>query len=620
MTKKILFLLFFCSILIFSQQRIEKLERLFDKFGSVINQDADSALYYCKQANELNRKIGNDYYRSRCLILYAAYYYNMGDNARSNSYNEQALVFAERTNNNSALYRIYNLKGVILYESSEYDKAFKEFQKAKYYLKKEPDDKYYGILHFNLGNLFIAKGDTISAVKNFQTTSRYATLARDTARIISSYIAIANATQSKDYQKANTYYEDAFSLSQKTNDRQEQFNIRFNQSHIFLDSYDRVKNEQALTYLKMAETLLKELGDKSLYFYVYFNYGAFYMNMNDHRNAMRYYELAFKNYDAKKIPVDQKLNILKSLSNIYSKNHNFEQSYIYQTKFYNLKDSLFTLEKEKNYNRLLTKFEVEKKNSQIKLLRKENELQEARKIRMYFVLGLLITMILSSFLFYQNKLRSQQKLNVKQQELNRTKNILEGQNKERNRLAKELHDGIAGSLVGINYMLDNENNTLKNKNLAIIHHHINTLHEEIREISHDLSNNFLIDKSLLELVQHLAKQNEEIRNLKTDILFFPENALQDIDDEVKTHLYRIIQEILANIHKHASAESVQINVTQHLDFICLMIEDNGSGFDVNNKLGIGILNIHERLKTFDAMMEIDSSPNRGTTVTITFKV
>ncbi|WP_175487163.1 ATP-binding protein [Epilithonimonas hungarica] len=593
---------------------------MFEKFSAVINKDSDSAYYYCKQAYKLNNKIGNDYYASRCLILYASYYYNLGNNSKCRKYIDQALILAKKTGNIIALYRIYNLKGIMFFEAGEYDKAFNEYQKALFYLKKKPDNKYYGILHYSFGNLFLIKGDTISGIKNYKLTSKYSILAKDTARILSSYILIANAIQSKDHQKANDYYEKAYRLAQLTKDRQEQFDIRFNQSNNFLDPNNQSRNEKALSYLKAAEKLLKQLDGKDLYnFYLYFNYGAYYMNKNDFQNAIKHYELAYKAYDAERIPIDQKLNILKSLVNVYKKDNNFQKSYEYQSLFYKLKDSLFTIEKEKNYNHLLAKYEVGKKNNQIQLLSKENELQKVRKTKLYFILGLLVILLLLGFFLYKNKLKSQQKLNKKQLELNKTRDILEGQNKERNRLAKELHDSVAGSLAGINFMLDKENDVLQNDNLSVIQRHINTLHEEIREITHDLSNHFLMEKTFYQLMQHLAKRNRE-NGILTDILFFPENALTRINEETKNHLYRIIQELFTNIRKHANATRVQMSVTQHENSICIMIEDNGQGFDKNKTGGIGLKNIKERLKIFKAHLEIDSFPNNGTTVTITFRI
>ncbi len=604
----LLFLIVFCHATAFTQQKIEKIDRLFDKFNSFIYKNADSAYYYCKQAEDLNNKIGNDYYGSKCLFFYALYYYNVDDNLKSRTYNDKAFILAKNTQNTETLFRIYNLNGAIFLEGNEYDKAFLEFQKALYYLKKSPNNKYYGILHLNLGNLFTAKGDTISGIKNYQLTAKYSILAKDTARLLTSYMLMANAIKNRDHKKAHGYYEKAFYLAKLTKDRQEQFNIRFNQSSNFLGA----KDARALLYLKKAEELLGKLDNKSLLFHIYFNYGAYYTNQKNYKEAINYYEIARDMYDKQKIPINQKLDLMKNLIWNYEKDGNFQKSYDYQSQFYKLKDSLFTIEKEKNYNHMLARYEVEKKNSQIQLLNKENELQKVRRTRVYFIFGTIILFLVLGFFFYKNKLKAEQ-------ELNRTKDILEGQNKERNRLAKELHDGIAGSLAWINILLGKENDILQNHNISSIQDHIIGLHGEVREISHNLSSNFLVEKTFYQLMQYLAKQNMENR-IQTDILFFPEDALGNIHEGLKMQLYRIVQELFANIRKHAHADRVQVNVTQNDNFICLMIEDNGKGFLENNADGIGLKNIRERLGNFDANMEIDSTINSGSTITITFKI
>lgn len=614
--KQFLFFLCFIAFVLYpAQKKIEKLDAIFDKFSNTINRNTDSAFYYCKEAEKLNKKIGNEYYAARCHILFATYYYNSNNIVKAKEYNQEALMLAKKTSNISVLYRVYVLNGAMYYEASEYDKAFTEFQKASFYLKKKPDNKYLGILHLNLGNLFTAKGDTISGIKNYRLTAKYSILAKDTARLLASYMLIANVLKYKKHNDAHQYYEKAFHLAVLTHDIQEQFNIRVNQSSNFLEA----KDYRALNYLQKAELILKKIKAKSLYFHIYFNYGAYYMNKNDYRNAIKYYELSYSLYNPNIIPIAQKLNILKNLSEIYKKNNNYQKSYNYQTILYKLKDSLFTIEKEKNYNQLLAKYEVEKKNSQIKLLSQENELQEAKKTRIYMALASVSTLLLIVFIFYRNKLKTQDKLNKKQQELNRTKHLMEGQNSERNRLAKDLHDGVAGSLAGINYMLDKENETLQNQKLTAIKKHIDILHSEIREISHNLSEHFLAEKTFHQLLIKLSDQNDE-NNIITNILFFPENALDLISDNMKTHLYRITQELFTNIRKHAKATSVQITVTKNENDVCMIIEDNGSGFSESKPQGIGLKNIKERLQTFDAKMEIDSYPGKGTTIIITFKI
>lgn len=610
-------IIFNCSFF-YSQNRIEKLEQLFDKFTSVIYKDTDSAYYYCRQAEQLNEKIGNDFYKSRCFFLYALYYYNINNNLKSGEYNDKALLLAKRTNNVDALYRIYNLRGVIFFEANEYDKAFNEYQKTKQYLEKKPDNKYFGIIHLNLGNLLIAKGDTVSAVKNYELIPRYSMLAKDTARQMAAYFLIANTFKKKNIKKAHRYYEKAFYLAKLTHDKREQFNIRINQSGNFLDSKNALRNKKALGYLQKAEDIAKQLGDKSLYFYTNFNYGAYCMNINDDQNAIKYYELAYKFYDQNTVPIKQKLDILKNLSGIYKKTQDYKKTFEYQNLFYKLKDSLFTIEKENNYSRLLAKFEVEKKNSQIQLLGKENQLQNVKKARMYYVLVFVFFLLILGFLFYQNKLKSQERLNIKQQELNKAKASLDGQTLERNRLAKELHDGVSGSLAGINFMLDKENVNFNSSGIFRIQEQISTVQEEIREISHNLSSRFLEEKTFYQLVQHLAEQNEEKGIFSTEIIFFPQNALEKIEGELKTNLYRIVQELVNNIRKHANANTVEISVTHQEKSVCIMIEDDGKGFCQNNQAGIGLKNIRERLKIFDANMEIDSYPNNGTTITITF--
>ena len=105
--------------------------------------------------------------------------------------------------------------------------------------------------------------------------------------------------------------------------------------------------------------------------------------------------------------------------------------------------------------------------------------------------------------------------------------------------------------------------------------------------------------------------------MELEIHCFPEEQLNNLEDGLKTDLYRIIQELATNIHKHANATEVSVQLTIHTGYINLLVEDNGQGFQVSDEIeGIGLVNITSRVRLLQGNFEINSHPGKGTVANI----
>ncbi len=194
--------------------------------------------------------------------------------------------------------------------------------------------------------------------------------------------------------------------------------------------------------------------------------------------------------------------------------------------------------------------------------------------------------------------------------------LIEGQENERKRLSKELHDGLGGQLSGIKSMLQaitNDNFTAKKK---IIDTHLASSIKNLRNISHDLSANFLQNKDFDVLIQQLISDTFYDSNIKTEISIFPTEKINELPIHHKLNIYRIIQESIQNILKHANATYVSISLLFDKE-ISILIQDNGVGFNTVNKSGgIGLQNIKDRLQSIGGTLYIDSQLKKGTTINI----
>jgi signal transduction histidine kinase len=215
----------------------------------------------------------------------------------------------------------------------------------------------------------------------------------------------------------------------------------------------------------------------------------------------------------------------------------------------------------------------------------------------------------------EKKIHKQEVIQLEQdRELNKINGILDGQEIERNRLAQEIHDGIGASLAGIKLELSQLNSKLKNETLDAIENKMSTAFSELRSISHNLSLNFLEEKNFESLLNELALSFNKRKEFEVALFIFPIKVVNTFSYTIKLHIYRILQELLLNISKHAKASYVSLSLTKHNKSLNIILEDDGIGYiEIHNK-GIGLKNIKERVALLNGTIQIESK--KGTTILI----
>lgn len=215
---------------------------------------------------------------------------------------------------------------------------------------------------------------------------------------------------------------------------------------------------------------------------------------------------------------------------------------------------------------------------------------------------------------------SKQKI-LKQKEITRA--TIKAQERERLELGRELHDNVNQILSTSKLFIENsvhnperqEEMLTRGKNL------INSCIEELRKLSRFLAPPSLGDLTLRESIQELAEEYNQIDGKRTIDYAIVSLDEDNLSEDLKISIYRIIQEQLNNIRKHARASRVHILLEHGENNIYLFIEDNGCGFDVHSKRkGLGITNIINRAETFNGGVELVSSPGRGCSMRINFRL
>jgi two-component system, NarL family, sensor histidine kinase DevS len=198
--------------------------------------------------------------------------------------------------------------------------------------------------------------------------------------------------------------------------------------------------------------------------------------------------------------------------------------------------------------------------------------------------------------------------------------VVRAQEDERRRLARELHDetgqALTSILLGLKSLEDLDDVAALGQGVAALRERVVATLQDVRRLAVELRPAALDDFGLEAALERLTAGFAEQTGLKVEL----ESRLQDdrLPEEVETVLYRIVQEALTNIVKHAQASRVSIVVTQKPGAVGAVIEDDGRGFDPDQSVdgGIGLIGMRERVALLDGSMTIETAPGKGTTLVI----
>ena len=222
-----------------------------------------------------------------------------------------------------------------------------------------------------------------------------------------------------------------------------------------------------------------------------------------------------------------------------------------------------------------------------------------------------------------NQLQEQLVLQEESKKRAIVRSIIETQEKERRQLSVELHDNVNQILSSCKLMLEVAK---ENKDKAPLlteksYQSIQLAMAEIRKISHDLNPSAVEDFGLKEAITEIIDKINLSGKLKVIFKFSLNGKKIQLKSEDKIAIYRIVQEQLNNIMKHAQAKNVLVDLSVKSSVVNLLIEDNGKGFNSKkiNK-GIGLKNIHHRVEYYHGTINIDTAPNKGCRMTIVLNI
>jgi signal transduction histidine kinase len=292
-----------------------------------------------------------------------------------------------------------------------------------------------------------------------------------------------------------------------------------------------------------------------------------------------------------------------------------------------LKDTLLNAEKTRAINELETKYKTAEKDKEIsgnRLLieQQKNRLTKKNEWAIGSVSCVLLVTLTLGGLYRRSRhkqfvLVQQVKSLEQENKIEVLKAIMSGEENERKRLARELHDGIGGmvSSAMMQYTSlhhDNERITeipAYNDILKLL----DEIGEEVRKTAHNLMPEVLLKQPLQEALRSYCNYMEKKGALK--INFHSQGIFDQIPEDMKLNVYRIVQELLKNVSVHAHATSVLVQLNMHEQMLTITVEDNGTGFNVQEvKNGMGLDNLQARVLSLDGHYSIASEPGKGTSV------
>lgn len=607
-----LFILFSLVIKAGDDPRMDSLNRLIAKYSTV---NLDSSIFFAKQA----LKIAEEEKRSK----------------------EQAVM-------KNSLGQLHAMKGdlatSLLYFSENLESA-----------KKAGNKELVSRCDINIANIYTIQGKYNSALDRYLDALRINEQGKDTALLYVNNLCIGiTHYYLKNYSKSLGYYSRCLALCSNRKDAGKK---AYCYNAMGIINKETGHHDEALALLEKANAVASEAADSSLLAHNRSNLGELYGLKGDYSKAMSCLQSAgnmlrrfsdnkglgenlvllgnvnvhFKNYAAalpsfhEALEMADRIGIREiakdchlGLSEAYAGLHQFEEADKERRQYERIKDSLFNATSSVQIADMQTRYETEKKESENLLLVKDNniqamEIEQHKSLRNLLIIGFALALIVLALLFNSSRLRSRNRLLLEKEMRNRS--VLQAQEQEKMRLSQELHDGLGPllSLVKLNVSAL-ETNDENRKMIGEIKELTSQGIKEVRTISHALMPGMLQKQGLRAALTEFMEQAGSSGAIRTD---FKYDVASVLNVEMEVNLYRIVQEAVNNILKHASAQTIRVALHEKNDMIVLTIADDGKGFEVRStQSGNGLNNIYSRVDLLKGKVETQSAAGKGTSFLI----
>jgi len=597
--------------------------------------DTRKALQYEKEGYALSRKLGYSPGMARAAYQLSQVYMSMGDYPLSDSFLTEAEHYFAQTSNKFYMAAIENTRGDWCFMQSNYWGAAEHYTRSAEMYDRSKDTINSLIAYQNLVAVLAEVEDFEKAVTIGKKILPVAEKRKDTLQ--TGYTLQGLTTDLiylKKIREAGGYIPSLLDIAGKTAD-----------NNLASDAYSTIATwyyynkeySAAVLYYKKALSKAETLQSQFQLSNHHKSIGSAYLRLSDLANARIHLGEAMdlaKKANNKKAQMNAELG----LSEYFEQTRNYRKAYEYLHQHLELKDSV-TDARTRNYAQYLeSKYQSEKKEKEILHLQTIQEQKDfdIRRRNLYIGIGagLVLALTIISLLLRRNyrnhqriseqqaRLREETIANMeRQQQVVSLQSMINGQETERTRIARDLHDGLGGlfSTVKMHFsalrheVAELQDNSLYKKTSDLVE----TSAEELRKIAHNMMPEVLMKLGLIEALKDFCSHINAGRLLQISLQTY--GMEEPLGSPTEVMLYRIIQELVNNIIKHAAATEAIIQFNRHANRLSITVEDNGRGFDLRQaeeNRHMGIETVKNRVNYLNGRLNIESRKDIGTTVMI----
>lgn len=611
-----------------------KIVRLIAQADSLVRAQPGKALATYQEADSLAKQSGNLEF---ILRMYRYYSWLLNNDSRFKESLEicnRALLVAQKSNDSIKIGGVYGSIGLVYVNMSYYQLALENYLKAMKMMQAGGDAKKTCFLYSAISGCYYPLKLYEKSLEYEERSMKCLGELGDTIRLSNTYFNAGLVLKELErYDKAYSYYQHASELNKVSSDKILDCRINYALASLMNAQH---KYDKAVEYAQKGIDLSKQLDFQSGESMCSSEMGKALMQTSHYKEARQYLQQAYSL--AKKNGLNEELQVaLDPIRFVEAALGNFPASMEYDNMYRKLTDSVFNQQAANNIQELESKYQATEKQNEIEKLQNEKKIQDLslqrKNIFNAILIGSVVIILVISLLAYHNY-KQKQKLQQQRiseletlQQLTITENVLKGEEQERTRLAKDLHDGLGGMLSGIKYSL----NTMKGnlvmtpENAQAFERSIDMLDssiQEMRRVAHNMMPEALVKFGLDTALKDFCNDVNQSGALKVNYQSLGmENTA--VEQTAAIAIYRIVQELLNNTIKHAVATHAIVQLSNTGSILSVTVEDDGKGFDksiLNSSRGIGWDNIRNRVEFLKGKLDVDSQPGNGTSVHIELNI
>lgn len=558
--------------------------------------EIDASLSDINSAISAYKKLKNNDGLVKSLLIKARIYDNTSRRDSAEYYYKEALEYAKSHDN---LFEANYAFGVYYLNINDFSEATVFLEKAMDLARESENKKGIALVLYRLGNMSLymkeyEKADaklieSLDLLKNANASKN------DIANNL--FIIANNYFFQRNLKEALEYYLKALKLYKETNSFSA---VGYCQSNIGA-CYNYLKEfDKSNSYLDSAIVLQKRIGAKKYLASTYGRKSSLSFSKKDFPSAISYTENSLEIY--KELKRDKEIYIAyHNLAFLYDTIGQSKKAYKHMLTAFRYKDTVMKNDYHKKLATIETKYQTQQKENEILKLTNENfeKVSSLTKSRYttFGVLGaLLLVLIWGYFLLYKRK---------QQYQLALLENTVKTSEQEKIRIGKELHDGIASKIMLL--VRDSETSQIE------LSHKLLQTYNEVRTLSHQLDNTPMHNELFFDRVLDIIPDSTHAQTFKFEIT--PRHL--QIKEPQGTHIFRIIQELIANNLKHAKATKTTININFEDDLLKLIYKDNGV-VSTNITKGNGYKNMEDRLTLMNGTLQVETQEGLLATFSIPY--